>query len=182
MTLNLKVKDAMVTPTITGTPEQTIEEAAKKMRENNVGSLIIISDGIPVGIITREDIVNKVTAENKIPSKILVREIQTNSLVTCSPETDISEAALTMSKYRYERLPVVSEGKLIGIISTREVAKVAPAILEIATEHLRIEEPPQILLEKTGGECEVCGNYSDILQQIEDQWICDKCKDDMTEL
>ena len=69
-------------------------------------------------------------------------------------------------------------GKLVGIISTRELAKVAPAALEIATEHLRIEETGKLEEEIQEGECEKCGNYSEELHNINDLWVCDACKDE----
>jgi Zn finger protein HypA/HybF involved in hydrogenase expression len=83
-----------------------------------------------------------------------------------------------MSKHKYERVPVVSMGKLVGIISAREIARVAPAALEIATEHLRIEEPESFEEETQEGECEKCGNYSEELHNVNDLWICDSCKDE----
>jgi CBS domain-containing protein len=183
MPTGIKVKDAMIKKVYTGKPEQTVHEGSKIMREKDIGSLIIIEDGKPVGIVTREDIVNKVTAENKLASEVLLKDIMSRSLVTCPPECDISEVARIMSKYQYERIPVVSKGKLVGIISTREVAKVAPAALEILTEHLRIEQPPQQPVEETiAGECELCGNYSEELQNVNDMWVCENCKEEAQEL
>lgn len=182
MVTGIKVEEAMITPVVTAKPEQTVLEASRIMKEKGVGSLIVVEDSKPFGIVTREDIVNKITAENKVPSKVTLREIQTHQLITCPPDCDISEAARLMSRHRYERIPVVSMGKLVGIISAREIAKVAPAILEIATEHLRIQEPPQLLQENNTGECQVCGNYSDELVYDNDEWICPNCKEEMTEI
>jgi CBS domain-containing protein len=178
MATGIKVKEAMITPVVTGKPEETVLDAAKRMEGQDVGSLIIVVDSKPVGIVTREDIVNKVVAKNLLPSEVLIKEIQSSNLITCPPDCDISEAANLMSKYKYERIPVVSLGNLIGIISAREIAKVAPAMLEIATEHLRIEEPPPSLEEIADGECEICGNYSDKLHYVNDRWVCDNCREE----
>jgi len=182
MTTGIKVKDAMISPVIIGKPEQTVLEASKKMKEKGVGSLIIVENSKAIGIITREDIINKVNAKDLLSSKVLVKDIQTTELVTCSPNSDITEAARIMSKYRYERIPVVEYGKLVGIISAREIAKVAPPMLEIATEHLRINNDSGIRLEENSGECQVCGNYSDTLHYVEDKWICDNCREEQSEL
>lgn len=182
MPTGIKVKDAMVSRVITARPNQNVFEGSKIMKKEDVGSLIICEGNKPVGIVTREDIVDKITAKDLQASKVLLKDIMTKDLVTCPPDCDISEAAKLMSKYRYERIPIVSMGKLVGIISTREVAKVAPAALEIITEHLRIEEPPQIVEEFNSGECELCGNFSEELHNVNDRWVCDSCREEATEI
>jgi CBS domain-containing protein len=181
MATGIKVKDAMVNRVVTAKPSQTVLAASKTMKKEDVGSVIVIEGSNPIGIVTREDIINKVIANNKLPSKVTLKEVMSKKLISCLPDADISEAARTMSKYKYERIPVVSMGKLIGMISTREIAKVAPAALEIATEHLRIEEPEKVVEEANEGECEVCGNYSEELHNVNDKWVCDACKDEAAE-
>lgn len=182
MPTGIKVEDAMVAKVVTARPNQTVLEASRIMRENDIGSVIVCEGDSPVGIATREDIVNKVVAEDKIPSKILLKEILTKNLVTCGPDCDIADAARLMSKHKYERIPVVSMGKLIGIISAREIARVAPAVIEIMTEHLRIEEPQNIEEETNEGDCELCGNYADKLYKINDKWVCEECKEEAKEV
>jgi len=182
MAIGIKVKDAMVARVVTAKPSQTVLYASKVMKKEMVGSIIICEGNDPIGIVTREDIVDRVSAKNLLPSKIFLKDIMSKTLVACPPDCDISEAARLMSKNKYERIPVVSMGKLIGIISTREIAKVAPAALEIATEHLRIEEPEKITEETNEGECELCGNFTEVLHNVNDKWICDACKDEAEEL
>lgn len=182
MATGIKVEDAMVTGVITARPSQTILEVSKIMKEKDVGSVIVCEGDNPIGIVTREDIVNKVVAEDKTSSKIMTKDIMNKNLVTCSPDCDIADAARLMSKNKYERIPVVLMGKLVGIISAREIAKVAPAVIEIMTEHLRIEEPQNIEEETNEGECELCGNYADKLNKINDKWVCDSCKEEATEI
>ena len=182
MPTGIMVKDAMVSRVVTAMPSQNAFEAAKIMRKEGVGSVIIVEGINPIGIVTREDIINKVAAKDLPASKVSLKEIMNPNLITCSPDCDISEAAKIMSKNKYERIPVVSMGKLVGMISTREIAKVAPAALEIATEHLRIEVPEKFDEEVNEGECELCGNYSEELHSVNDKWICDSCKDEAEEL
>jgi CBS domain-containing protein len=182
MPTGIKVEDAMLTEVVTARPNQTILEVSKIMKEKDVGSVIVCERDSPIGIATREDIVNKVTAEDKIASKVFLKDIMNKNLVTCNPDCDIADAARLMSKNKYERIPVVSMGKLVGIISAREIAKVAPAVIEIMTEHLRIEEPQNIEEETNEGECELCGNYADRLHKINDKWVCDSCKEEAREL
>jgi len=182
MPTGIKVKDAMVTRVITARQNQTVLDASKIMKKEDIGSVIIVEGTNPIGIVTREDIVNKITAEDKIASKTLLKDVMSKKLVTCPPDCDISEAARLMSKHKYERIPIVLLGKLIGIVSAREIAKVAPAALEIMTEHLRIEEPLHITEETNSGECELCGNYSEELHNINDRWVCDSCREEAAEI
>jgi CBS domain-containing protein len=182
MPTGIKVKDAMLSRVLTATPSQTVLDASKIMRKEGVGSVIIVEGNNPIGIVTREDIINNVTAKDIQASKVLLKDIMNKKLITCEPDCDISEAARIMSKNKYERIPVISLGKLVGMISTREIARVAPAALEIATEHLRIEVPERFVEEKNEGDCELCGNYSVELHNINDKWICDSCKDEAEEL
>jgi CBS domain-containing protein len=178
MPTGIRIKDAMVPRAVTAGPNQTILEISKIMGKEDVGSVVIIEGSSPIGIVTREDMVNKVMARELNPSDVKAIEIMSKNLITCSPDSDISEAARIMSKYKYERIPVVSMGKLTGIISAREIAKVAPAALEVLTEHLRIEEPQKFDDALQEGECEKCGNFSEELHNVNDIWICDTCKEE----
>ena len=183
MPTDIKVKDAMVAPAIMATATLTVYDGSKIMKKKDIGSLVIVkgNDRKPIGIVTREDIVNKITAKDLQSSKVLLKDIMSVGLVTVEPDDDILVAAKEMSKYGYERLPVVSMGKVVGIISTREVAKVAPAAIEILRERLLIQEPGSVGEEPTAGECENCGNYSDFLYNVNDRWLCDNCKDEAEE-
>ena len=189
MPTDIKVKDAMVSPAVTTTADVTIFAAAKIMKNKDIGSLVIVkgNDKKPVGIVTREDIIDKVTAKDLQPSKILVKDIMSTGLITVNPDDDIIVAAKEMAKYGFERLPVVNMGKLVGILSTREVAKIAPAAIEVLRERLMLEEPEETDNkeaegETTAGECEICGNYSDTLHNVNDRWVCDNDKEEAAEL
>jgi len=177
MPTGIKVRDAMVANVVTANPAQSVLEASRTMKKEDVGSVIVLENNMPIGIVTREDIVNKVTSEDKPASKVILRDIMSKGIITCTPDCDISEVAKLMSMHGYERIPIVSGDKLVGIISAREIAKVAPAIIEILTENIKIEEP-QHFEEENEGECELCGNYNDNLHKINDKWICDSCKDE----
>lgn len=177
MVIGIKVKDAMIKGVVTGKSDQTVFEGSKIMKENDIGSLVICGQDKPLGIVTREDIINKVVAANKSPNEVKMGDIMSKNLITCTPDCDLSESAILMSKYKYERIPVVSMGKLVGIISTREIAKVAPAALDVLTEHMRIEKPESVEAEEdtTEGICESCGNQAD-LYKVNDSWVCESCK------
>jgi CBS domain-containing protein len=181
MTTGISVKDAMVSKAIIILQSNTIQVAAELMRKEDIGSLVVCESKKPIGIVTREDIVTKVVSKNIDASKIKVKDIMSTALVTTTPEEDLAVAARKMVKYGYERLQVISMGCLVGIISHREVARVAPAAIEILRERLMIddnsEEEPDGE-DVTDGECEICGSFSEELKSINDKWVCDNCKDE----
>lgn len=182
MPTGIKVEDAMVSRVVTARPSQNVFEGSQIMKAEDVGMLVISEGKTPVGIVTREDIVAKVTAKDLQASKILLKDIMNMPIVTCGPEDDIADVAKTMAKHGYERLPVIMLGKLVGVISDREVVKVAPAAIEILRERLLMTEPEKIEEEFNAGDCELCGNFSEVLHNINDRWVCDTCKDEAAEL
>ena len=183
MSTGILVKDAMVSKVATIMPSQTAVEAAKKMKIVDVGLLVVVEDSKPIGVVTREDIVNKVVSENQDPNTTEVRKIMNMPVVSVSIDTDLSAAARIMVEHGFQRLPVISSGKLVGLISDREVLKVAPAAIEILRERLFMKDDVSGL-EKSSepetqeGECEICGNYDDSLENINDKWVCSSCKDE----
>lgn len=183
MSSGIKVKDAMRKHVVTITLNDSVLKAAKLMKKNDIGSLVVVEKGKNIGIMTREDINDKVAAKNLLASKLKVKQIMNTPLVSCSSKDDISDISHIMSKYGYERLPVIDNGKLVGIISTREVVKVAPAAIEVFRQHFEEESTPVIgKSENTDGdECERCSNYSDDLQKVGAEWLCEKCREDGSE-
>ncbi|MBI4015333.1 MAG: CBS domain-containing protein [Candidatus Aenigmarchaeota archaeon] len=176
MVTGIKVKDAMISRVATANQSDSAEQGSKIMKEEDVGMLVIMESKKPVGIVTREDIVNKITALNKLPSSIKLKDIMSFPVVMCSPDEDLSTAARTMVKHGFERLPVVSMGKLVGLISDREVLKVAPTLIEILRERLLMKDDSSNLSENpTQGECELCNNFSEELKNVNDQWVCTTC-------
>jgi CBS domain-containing protein len=181
MPLGIKVEEVMRTHVVTAKPEETALTAARRMKERDVGSVIVVEDNKPIGIVTREDITIKVAAENKLASDVLVKDIMNQPVVTCKKDDDIIDVAHVMNKYGYERLPVVDENnQLVGIISIREILAIAPGVIEVFKERLEArlqgDQPPENFEERVmEGECEVCGNYSEELRNINGLWICSEC-------
>lgn len=180
MPSGIKVKSAMRKRVVTISPDRSALAAAKLMKKEDIGSLVVIEKGKPIGIITREDINDKVAAKDLQASKLLVRRVMSAPVVSCSSEDDITAISHIMSKYGFERLPVIDKGKLVGIISTREVVKVAPAAIEIFRQHFEQESAPVIGKSETsdGDECERCNNYSDDLKKIRGVWVCNSCREE----
>lgn len=178
----MKVKDIMAARVVTCKPNDSVHEAARKMRDEDIGSIVIVEGEKPVGIATREDITNKIAAKDLQPSKVQIKQIMNTPLIFCSPDDDIEDVAKTMTKYGYERLPVKRLNKLVGFVSVTDILRVAPGLFEIFKERLMIEEAPILKEETQSGECELCGNYSEELSEINDRWVCEACREEATEL
>lgn len=111
-------------PVQTATSEDTIEAISNKMKENQVGSIVVVNEkNHPLGIVTERDIVRKVIADGKDPKTTKVDDIKTTSLITIDPETNLHDAALIMTRYRIRRLPVVKDNTLYGIITSDDLVR-----------------------------------------------------------
>lgn len=183
MSTDIKVKDAMITKVVTADGELSVAEGSKAMKNKDVGLLVVLEGKKPVGVVTREDIVGKVTAMDTSSSKIKLKEIMSSPFIAIDPNKDMADAARLMVKHGFERLPVMQSGKLVGIISDREIAKVAPAAIEILRERLFADEEEGAGTPKvTEGECELCGNFNEELKMVNGKWVCDECDEEAAEL
>jgi CBS domain-containing protein len=116
------VSDVMVKDVKTIGPEVSVQEAAKIMTENHIGSLVVVKDDEALGIITERDILMKVVAMGLRSSEVLVEDIMTKKLKYITEDKSIDEAADMMVKYRIKKLPVVDKkGNLVGIITTSDL-------------------------------------------------------------
>lgn len=98
-------------------------EAARLMRDEDVGIVPIVEGKKLVGTVTDRDIVTRVVAEGKTPESVTVGDIASRELVTIDPQQDLDDALRLMARHQVRRLPVVEEdGKLVGIVAQKDVA------------------------------------------------------------
>jgi len=102
-------------------PDSSVKEAAKRMAENKIGCLVVLNSGKVVGIMTERDILSKVTASDKLPSKISVSEIMTPKVITVESEDYLDDAVYLMIKHRIKKLPVLEKNKLVGMITSTDI-------------------------------------------------------------
>ncbi len=118
----MKVKEIMTTHVATVTSSEPIRRAAETMIRRHCGSLPVMDGEKVAGIITDRDMAVKAIAEGKGPDTA-VEDIMTGTVITCSPETEGSQAAKLMAQKQIRRLPVIEQGKLVGILSLGDVAR-----------------------------------------------------------
>jgi CBS domain-containing protein len=116
------VRDAM-----TGSPHSigasaSVVEAARMMREQHIGSLPITDDEKLVGMITDRDITTRVVAEAADPKTTSVADVYSRDLISVEPDNDLEQALQLMARHQVRRLPVVENGKLVGIVAQADIA------------------------------------------------------------
>jgi CBS domain-containing protein len=118
------ISDVMTSSPQTVEPSATVAEAAKLMRDNDVGSLPVVEGGKLTGVVTDRDITVRAVAEGKDPQSTKVAEVISKDLVTIDPQQDLEEALRLMARHQVRRLPVVEEdGRLVGIVAQADVAE-----------------------------------------------------------
>jgi predicted transcriptional regulator len=148
------------------------------MKDGNIGSIIIIVNEKPVGIVTDWDIVSKAIVNDTKPSQIKAKEVM-KELYTIESEESITEAARLLRKHNIKRLGVVYKNRLVGIISSSDVIAVTPDLVEIVSEKATIIRGELGIARSTSnisGFCDQCGEWSDLLQYVEDTFICEVCR------
>lgn len=116
------VQDVMTADPITVDASDSIMEAARKMREADVGPIIVVSDGVVCGIVTDRDIAIRAVADGKDPKQAKVGEICSKEVAVLSPRDKVQMAIDLMEKIAVRRLPVVEDHKPVGILSLGDLA------------------------------------------------------------
>lgn len=100
----------------------TVAEAARGMRDMNVGSLVVIDKSRNlIGIVTERDILGKVVAADVSPDAITVSEIMTSPIISCQPDTSVDTAQRMMAQHGVRHLPLVHDGVPVGMVSSRDI-------------------------------------------------------------
>ena len=128
----------MTQAAVTDSPDDTLSEAAAKMRQQQTGSLLVMEGDTLAGIVTERDVL-KVVGEGQDPKSVSLRDAMTRDVVTIPPDTSIKDAAEIMFQKWFRHLPVTSDdGKVVGIISLRD-------LLTLVAEAMDDPEPLQTL-------------------------------------
>lgn len=127
----LKIEDVMVECVITVDANSSVMKAVKIMNEHEIGCLVVTRRERAVGIITERDLLKRVIAQSKSPNRTKVREIMTKPLIAGDPDMDLENATRLMFKRKIKKLPVVENGRLLGLITLTDVARFQPQMIKI---------------------------------------------------
>ncbi|MGC8915790.1 MAG: CBS domain-containing protein [Thermoanaerobaculum sp.] len=104
-------------------PDETALEAASAMDRNNVGSVLVVDGERPVGIFSERDLMRRVVVAGKDPAKVKVREVMSREVTVVEPDTRVKEAMAIMTERRCRHLPVVAEGRIVGLVSIGDLVR-----------------------------------------------------------
>jgi CBS domain-containing protein len=121
--VDILLKDIMVRKVITIDPDKTARDAARLMADNNISSVIVMKGDEIVGIVTERDLVRKVCANDIPSSKVNIVSVMSAPVITAESDLPIEAAVQRMFNNRIRRLPVVENGKLVGIVTISDIAK-----------------------------------------------------------
>jgi len=120
----LKAKDVMTKDVITISPDVTLKDAIELLLEKKISGMPVVDKkGKMIGIISEKDILNFAFSGNLSITK--VSEAMTKNTISFPPNEDVDSIALTISENQFRRVPIIQEGKVVGIVSRRDIIRVS---------------------------------------------------------
>ncbi len=177
MRTRVLVREVMNSPILSAAPDEDVRTISEKMSRARVGSVVILKDNLPMGIVTDGDIVSKVVSKNLTPSAVKAGDIMSSPLRTVESEREIIEAARDMVGHRIKRLGVSYKRNLVGIISISDILAITPELFDIISEKRAImtsdnvREPSYL-----AGYCDHCNQWSDVLLEMDNKFMCEECR------
>jgi CBS domain-containing protein len=142
----VRISEVMTEAAVTDRPDDSLAQAARKMWQQQTGSLLVLEGGELLGIITERDVLKAVAAGTPLDTP--VSELMSKDLITVEPATSLREAAAVMSERWIRHLPVLEAGKLVGIVSQRDLAGVLAGALNEPEDLHRLIEASGLVRER----------------------------------
>lgn len=127
---------------VTAAPDEPAAELAELMRDQNVGSVVVTIDEKPVGIVTDRDLVTKVFADGIVPPSVTARDVMTEDVQTVERDASTFELCEAMCDAQVRRMPVMDEGRLVGIITMDDVVRMLAEEFDRLASVIAAESPP----------------------------------------
>jgi len=140
MTGALLVRDFMSKDVKTVRVDDTVKEAVSKMNKFRIGSIIVMEGKRPVGIITERDILERIVEPCMEPMAVKAKEIMSSPVISIMPDINIEDAARLMATKKIKKLAVIENGKLIGIITSMDLMKASPKLINLLEEFRRTKQ------------------------------------------
>jgi signal-transduction protein with cAMP-binding, CBS, and nucleotidyltransferase domain len=140
------VHDIMKKHVISIDASMTVQDAAKMMDDASIGAVVVLENGIAVGIITERDLARRVIAKGK-PLTTSVKEIMSAPLIVINPDDTVWELAQLMKTRRIHRVPAVKDGRVVGMVTTSDFVKLcsvgSDSELRKVTEQILLRMKPK---------------------------------------
>jgi len=118
-------------------PRVTVAEAVAEMNRHRIGAIVVTDEGNLVGIFTERDVLRRVVGASLDPTSVRLSEVMSSSLITVNPEATVEETMNLFTEKRCRHLPVISGGRLVGVISIGDVTRWMADTHRAEAEHLK---------------------------------------------
>lgn len=132
----MRVADIMVREVVTINPSASMEEAVLKMSENKIGSLIVLENYQIVGVLTEREVIKNIKQLLKEAGRLHVRDLMSKKIIGIGPDKEVEEAARLMAREDIKKLPVVDNGKLVGIVTDTDILKSGEKLEEAVARNI----------------------------------------------
>jgi CBS domain-containing protein len=126
-----RLRQVMVENVVTVKPNVTVKRAAELMNANEVSCLVVVSHEKPIGIVTEQDMLRRVMHKRRDPEKTWVSDIMSKPLIVATPNMHVREASKLMLERNIRRLPVVENGRLVGLVTLTDLISAVVRTLKI---------------------------------------------------
>ena len=178
MKTGYKVYDCMTTKPVSAASDSSLGQCAKVMSKNHVGALVIKDDHKSIGMITEQDIVRKAVAKGINPLTKKVKDFMEKKLKTISPSADIYDALIIMRDSNIRHLPVVDSGKMVGLLTLKDILKIEPSLFDLIVEKFEIREETRKPINRIIAReaiCQGCGAYVEDVVKVKGSLLCERC-------
>ncbi len=178
--MDVLVKDVMSSPVLTIDIKKTAMDSAKLMRKHRKGFLVVMENNKPAGVISDSDLIENVICKNIKARDAKLKDLIREPIIAVDPDDNLLDASRKMKQNNIHRLPVVSGSRVLGVISLTDIARTSPEMLDLLEHRLRMKEKPMEIKEKIAlGICDSCENFSEDLQNANDEWLCEDCREEL---
>ncbi len=136
----MDVRSVMNKNVVIAKKDITLKEATEVMSKLHIGCLLITEDQKILGIITSTDILKSI-ANDKKPETTLAEEVMSKNVITIEPDKTIEDAVNLMLKYKIKKLPVLSEDKIVGMVTTSDIIIVEPKLIATVASLISLKMP-----------------------------------------
>lgn len=166
-------------------PTTHLLDCARKMVKEDVTSLLLVTNKKLVGLLTQSDILWALTKKPGIDLKTVnAIDVATRKVAVIKPSADVAQAFQKMKRLGFRRLPVLSRGEVVGLLTLKDILKVEPEFYLKATSLLDVREEAQKLqriskyVDNEEGFCDKCGAFADLLK-VDTKTLCLDCREEV---
>ena len=133
----LTVREAMSRDVKVVREDTSMQEVIATMLKFDISSVVVVQKERPIGLITHKDILERVLQPELVPATLTARSVMSTGLVTIREDASLEEAATLMARKRFKKLLVVADGKLVGIVTSMDIAREEPKLTKLFEDLLK---------------------------------------------